>query len=157
MLKYCSVYLVNLTLLIFTPCSNKIGAEQSCRAYINFTPLGLSYKLVNNGSSIIIIPESFRVNKEKDSLLLDSYVKSKIIDYNQFKIPLMRTLPVDSTVSGILRNVVVKSGKKYTFFVRVYDMLLKDYIKNSNSPIITEQDFVEYEKMHSHLIAAHIR
>jgi hypothetical protein len=137
----------------------KKNKMRECEAYISYVDKDtvLSYKIVNLSSKDVFIPNKFWINEFNDSLIIEAFDKDPMISYNQFMIPELKNLSVDSAATG---NVEVGNFNNiistHNCYLRIFDEKFEDYAAENKIEISTvyTTDFIIFEKKHSMLIKA---
>lgn len=145
-------YLIFLCpLLIF--CSQQEQKKRNCQVYLSYNTYEkkLSYKIINTSNVNIFIPVNYKARITNDSVILEAYNKSDIIDYNKFVAPKMKLLYTDSTSTGSFKTNI-EITKTPNYYVRLFDKDFAEYVSENKTQVITENFFIEYELKHSILI-----
>lgn len=124
--------------------------KNKCEIDITIDNERLVYTIRNRNEECVFIPKDFYLDvKSNDSILLEAYQKSNLINYNQFIAPEMDCVMKDSIKEGKIYSSDLRIGN---YFIRVFQKDAQKYfLKNKIDPL-TEQDFIEFEQQYSELI-----
>jgi len=114
----------------------------------------VNYKITNNSDDIIFLGKTlYLLKSEKDTILLECYPKSKLINFNQFIIPEMISLTKGKSIDGFLKVQNISTIENKQFFVRIFQVDDAVYFSKNKNPI-TENIYLKYELENSRLIKA---
>ena len=109
----------------------------------------LNFKITNSKNSSVYVPENHYINKiGKDSMVIEAYPKSELINFNQFSIPILKRIEKDDNYLGKVDYNKVH-GKKV--FVRIYLSSYEGYFKKKLLSM-TKSQFDEFEENNSKLV-----
>lgn len=120
---------------------------------ISLSGASLNYEIKNIGSEKIFIPMNYRIRKSNDTIILEAYYKSSLIDYNKFIVPQMQLLPMGSSLEGTV-NISDKLKADYNYFFRIFDEDPQTYMSENGINVMSELTFIRYENSSSQLIKA---
>lgn len=111
------------------------------------------YKIINKGDSSYFIPNDFQIGELKnDSIILESYPKSKIIKYYAFIPPKLLIFKSGSTKRGSVKTYLLPSKRNIKWYIRVFRKNFTKYASENKITAPTEADFVSFEEKYSFLI-----
>lgn len=96
---------------------------------------------------------NYRIRKSNDTIILEAYYKSSLIDYNKFIVPQMQLLPMGSSLEGTV-NISDKLKADYNYFFRIFDEDPQTYMSENGINVMSELTFIRYENSSSQLIKA---
>jgi len=134
---------------VLSSCISSVQ-EPDCNVSYKVSRSILVYHIENTGKNRLFIPAKYRVIKTRDSIVLEAYAKSNMIDYNQFIVPKMDFLLGTSQLTGKV-DVAGLLSSDAKLFMRVFTEDFMTYIHDNKVKLPTENDFIDYEKKFSFL------
>lgn len=133
-------------------CVNK-GQEPTknrCEIDITIDNERLVYTIRNKNEECVFVPEDYYVAvRSNDTIILEAYPKSDLINYNQFIAPKMSCVLKDGIEKGEIYSSNLREGN---YFMRIFQKDAQKYFSKNKIDPLTEQDFIEFEKQYSELI-----
>jgi hypothetical protein len=89
-----------------------------------------------------------------DSLIIEAYNPNSNIDYYSFPEPKLECLEPQLIIKGEVSSIsfVNFEFKQYKYFIRVFKKSFQNYIIEENIDVVSEDDFLQFQRRFSNLI-----